>query len=94
MHVSHGYHVVESDKPWTTNSVVVQREHIQECELRFFGVFDHGIGEAVTNHMQSHFFDNMPQQVNSNSIIKNNYQDKPSPTSFPIYSSRGWGESA
>ncbi|GFP83377.1 putative protein phosphatase 2c-like protein 44 [Phtheirospermum japonicum] len=69
MHVSHGYHVVELDKPVTTTSVaefepvVVQREQIKDCELWFFGVFDDGIGEAVTKYMQSHFFNKMPKET-------------------------------
>ncbi|KAJ0034986.1 hypothetical protein Pint_25093 [Pistacia integerrima] len=62
--ISHGYHVVgdnsfrgggsdESD----SDSVVVQREQIEEIELWFFGVFDAQIGDGVTKYMQSHFFD-------------------------------------
>ncbi|KAI3469787.1 hypothetical protein Pfo_026450 [Paulownia fortunei] len=69
MHVSHGYHVVELDKPGRSgsivkefDSVVVQREQIKECELWFFGVFDDGIGEGVTKYMQSHFFNKMPKE--------------------------------
>ncbi|KAG8370443.1 hypothetical protein BUALT_Bualt14G0117500 [Buddleja alternifolia] len=69
MHVSHGYHVVELDGQWRTgtsvrefDSVIVQREQIQQSELWFFGVFDDGVGEVVTKYMQSHFFDKMPKE--------------------------------
>ncbi|XVF66461.1 hypothetical protein PTKIN_Ptkin10aG0037700 [Pterospermum kingtungense] len=68
MPISHGYHVVEhksfsdstSDES-NFDSVVVQREQIEEVELWFFGVFDPRIGDAVTKHIQSHFFDRKPK---------------------------------
>ncbi|KAK4427825.1 putative protein phosphatase 2C-like protein 44 [Sesamum alatum] len=69
MHVSHGYHVVELDKPCTNardfdSSVLVQREQMEECELWFFGVFEDGIGEGITKYLQSHFFDKtMPKEL-------------------------------
>lgn len=60
--VSHGYHVVrnqfvgggldESDY----DSVVVQREQIEETEMWFFGISDAEIGDGVTKYMQSHLF--------------------------------------
>ncbi|KAM7466544.1 hypothetical protein LguiB_014106 [Lonicera macranthoides] len=69
--VSHGYHVVEgrlllagdesSDLDTDIDSVVVQREQIEDCELWFFGVFDHRIGDGVTKYMQSHLFDKKPE---------------------------------
>lgn len=68
MPVSHGYHVVE-DQPFRngsdesdSDSVVVQREQIEELELWFFGVFDARIGDVVTKYMQSHLFDKKPKQ--------------------------------
>ncbi|KAL3648767.1 hypothetical protein CASFOL_005170 [Castilleja foliolosa] len=68
MHVSHGYHVVDLDKPVNTSvaefePVVVQREQTKDCELWFFGVFDDGVGEAITKYMQSHFFNKMPKET-------------------------------
>ncbi|XP_057957925.1 putative protein phosphatase 2C-like protein 44 [Malania oleifera] len=62
MPVSHGYHVVEdpfrngSDEAGS-DSVVVQREQVEELELWFFGVFDARIGDGITKYMQSNFFD-------------------------------------
>ncbi|GMI95912.1 hypothetical protein like AT3G23360 [Hibiscus trionum] len=69
MPVSHGYHVVgnksprlgSSDEP-EFDSVVVQREQIDELELWFFGVFDPRIGDGVTKYIQSHLFDKKPKQ--------------------------------
>lgn len=65
--ISHGYHVVEgrlllagdesSELDSDIDSVVVQREQIEDCELWFFGVFDYRIGDGVTKYMQSHLFD-------------------------------------
>ncbi|KAK6161265.1 hypothetical protein DH2020_004646 [Rehmannia glutinosa] len=72
MHVSHGYHVVELDKPEINgsnnymtefDSVVVQREQLKECDFWVFGVFDGEIGEGVTRYMQSHFFNKMPKET-------------------------------
>ncbi|KAL6519897.1 hypothetical protein OROMI_032791 [Orobanche minor] len=66
MHVSHGYHVVESDETVISTgefeSVVVQRRRIKDCELLFFGVFDGGVGDGITKYMQSHFFNKMPKE--------------------------------
>ncbi|KAI9195779.1 hypothetical protein LWI28_017947 [Acer negundo] len=62
MPISHGYHVVEdqsfrgSPDDSEYDSVVVQREQIEEIEMWFFGVFDARIGDGVTKYMQSHFF--------------------------------------
>ena len=65
--ISHGYHVVEgrlllagdesSELDSDIDSVVVQREQIEDHELWFFGVFDYRIGDGVTKYMQSHLFD-------------------------------------
>lgn len=76
-HVSHGYHVVELGKTWTSDSslrefdsVVVQREQIKDCELWFFGVFDDdGIGEGITKYMQSNFFNKMPKEVTKHKLL-------------------------
>ena len=64
--ISHGYHVVEhhllrgdADQQDDSNSdsVVVQREQIEQNELWYFGIFDSMSGEdKVTKFMQSHFF--------------------------------------
>ncbi|KAK2997715.1 hypothetical protein RJ639_025770 [Escallonia herrerae] len=57
--ISHGYHVVgkrsvtgESEP----DSVVVQREQIEEHELWFFGVFDDRVADGVTKYLQSNLF--------------------------------------
>ncbi|KAL9408371.1 hypothetical protein AB3S75_046851 [Citrus x aurantiifolia] len=69
--ISHGYHVVE-DQSCRGNldvsdcdSVVVQREQLDEIELWFFGVFDAQVGDSVARFMQSHFFDRKlkPSQI-------------------------------
>ena len=69
--ISHGYHVVENQ--WYKgdldsvepeyDSVVVQREQIDELELWFFGVSENRIGDALTKHMQAHFFDRKPKVI-------------------------------
>ncbi|KAJ7954689.1 putative Protein phosphatase 2c [Quillaja saponaria] len=63
MPISHGYHVVDhqlykggSDDS-DVDSVVVQREQMEDIELWFFGIFDAQIGDRVTKYMQFHFFD-------------------------------------
>ncbi|OMO95449.1 phosphatase 2C (PP2C)-like protein [Corchorus olitorius] len=72
MPISHGYHVMEH-KSFTGgsdesdfDSVVVQREQIDELELWFFGVFDAQIGDGVTKYIQSHFFDKKPKESQIN----------------------------
>ncbi|KAL6974936.1 protein-serine,threonine phosphatase [Sarracenia purpurea var. burkii] len=71
--VTHGYHVAhdrffrgestgESNSDSDPDSVVVQREQIEEVELWFFGVFDARIGEGVTKYLQSHLFDKKPKE--------------------------------
>ncbi|XP_015887861.1 putative protein phosphatase 2C-like protein 44 isoform X2 [Ziziphus jujuba] len=61
--ISHGYHVVERHKSFSgglddsdCDSVVVQREQIEEIELWFFGLFDALVGDRVTKYLQSHLF--------------------------------------
>ncbi|XP_022760303.1 putative protein phosphatase 2C-like protein 44 isoform X2 [Durio zibethinus] len=76
MPISHGYHVVEhkslsgSLDESDFDSIVVQREQIEELELWFFGVFDHRIGDGVTKYMQSHFFDKKPKESQINRKTK------------------------
>ncbi|RVW26567.1 putative protein phosphatase 2C-like protein 44 [Vitis vinifera] len=70
--ISHGYHVIE-DRSFggacdcgfeeeNSDSVVVQREQIEEMEVWFFGVSDSRIGDGITKYMQSHFFDRKPKE--------------------------------
>lgn len=69
--ISHGYHVVEDQScrgdldVSDCDSVVVQREQLDEIELWFFGVFDAQVGDSVARFMQSHFFDRKlkPSQI-------------------------------
>ncbi|KAE9619162.1 putative protein-serine/threonine phosphatase [Lupinus albus] len=64
MPITHGYYVVEqhmirddcSDDS-DFDSVVIQREQINDTELWYFGIFDALFGDMVTKYMQSHFFD-------------------------------------
>ncbi|XP_059448161.1 putative protein phosphatase 2C-like protein 44 [Corylus avellana] len=70
MQVSHGYHVVEdqslssgSDEA-ESDSVVVQREQIEELETWFFGVFDPQVGDEVTKYVRSHLFNRNPKETN------------------------------
>lgn len=68
MPVSHGYHVVEDQSfkggsdASDCDSVVVQREQIEELELWFFGVFDAEVGDRITKYMQSHLFERNPNE--------------------------------
>lgn len=68
--ISHGYHVVDRERQLSFNngglhddsdccadSVVAQREQVDGMELWLFGVYDARVGDKVTKHMQSHFFD-------------------------------------
>ncbi|CAL1411029.1 unnamed protein product [Linum trigynum] len=69
--ISHGYHVVE-DQPSRIgreaatsapcDSVVVQREQVEEIDLWFFGVFDTQTGDRITKHLQSHLFDKLTKE--------------------------------
>ncbi|XP_062150051.1 putative protein phosphatase 2C-like protein 44 [Alnus glutinosa] len=71
MQVSHGYHVVEdqsfsstgSDHEPESDSVVVQREQIDDLESWFFGVFDPQVGDDVTKYVRSHLFDRNPKET-------------------------------
>ncbi|CAI9771238.1 unnamed protein product [Fraxinus pennsylvanica] len=74
MRVSHGYRVVE-DRSWTWggtpsrsvtkfDSVVVQREQIEQCELWLFGVFEEGISDGVLDYMKTNFFNKKLKELN------------------------------
>lgn len=69
--ISHGYHVVEDQScrgdldVSDCDSVVVQREQLDEIELWFFGVFDAQVGDSVARFMQSHFFDRKLKPVSN-----------------------------
>ncbi|KAK7393712.1 hypothetical protein VNO78_22276 [Psophocarpus tetragonolobus] len=60
--ISHGHHVVEhhaikgGSDDLDFDSVVIQREQMDQTELWFFGIFDAVVGDGVTKYMQSHFF--------------------------------------
>ncbi|GLT71420.1 hypothetical protein SLA2020_434380 [Shorea laevis] len=65
----HGYHVVEdqsfisgSDEP-EPDSVVVERQKIEELELCFYGVFDAQVGDGVAKYVRSHLFDRNPKEI-------------------------------
>ncbi|KAE8076047.1 hypothetical protein FH972_014720 [Carpinus fangiana] len=64
----HGYHVLEdqpfisgSDEP-EPDSVVVEREKIEELELWFFGVSEGQVGDEVTNYVRSHLLNRNPKE--------------------------------
>lgn len=68
--ISHGYHVVERQQSFSgglddsdCDSVVVQREQIEEIELWFFGVFNAQVGDRVTKYLQSHLFGRKMKEV-------------------------------
>ncbi|KAJ6721735.1 PROTEIN PHOSPHATASE 2C-LIKE PROTEIN 44-RELATED [Salix viminalis] len=69
MPISHGYHIVEDqsfkggEAESDSDSVVVQREQIEELELWFFGISDAQIGNGVTKYLQSHLFDKNPKEI-------------------------------
>lgn len=72
MPVSHGCHVIEhriikggSDGDSDCDSIVVQREQMENTELWYFGIFDALIGDGVIDYMQSHFFDKQLKEVTS-----------------------------
>ncbi|WJX12478.1 protein-serine/threonine phosphatase [Trifolium repens] len=67
--VTHGYQVVEhhmirdgSDYS-DIDSIVVQREQMDQTELWYFGIFDPLVGDKVTKYMQSHFFTKKLQEA-------------------------------
>ncbi|KAK9724290.1 hypothetical protein RND81_05G061200 [Saponaria officinalis] len=61
--VTHGYYLVE-DRSWETepngiqqpDSLVVQREEIENLEIWFYSLSDFGIGDTISSYMQSHLF--------------------------------------
>lgn len=68
--VSHGYHVIEDRSSYgggfeeeDSDTVVVQREQIEQAEVWFFGVSDSRIGDGITKYLQSHFFNRKPKEV-------------------------------
>lgn len=65
--ISHGHHVVEHDlfegDDYEFDSVVIQREQIGEAEVWYFGIFDPLIGDCVTKHLQSNYFDKKLNEV-------------------------------
>ncbi|XP_058770753.1 putative protein phosphatase 2C-like protein 44 isoform X2 [Vicia villosa] len=67
--ITHGYQVVEhhmiidgSDYS-DFDSIVVQREQMDQTELWYFGIFDPLVGDKVTKYMQSHFFSKKLQEA-------------------------------
>ncbi|KAE9617630.1 putative protein-serine/threonine phosphatase [Lupinus albus] len=69
MPITHGFHVAEhnvinddSDDS-DFDSVVIQREQMDQTELWYFGIFDALIGDKVTKFMHSHFFDKKLKEV-------------------------------
>ncbi|KAJ4972143.1 hypothetical protein NE237_005242 [Protea cynaroides] len=67
--ISHGFHVIE-DKSLRSgsgylgsDSVVVQREQIQDEEVWLFGVFDAQTGDGVTRYLKSHLFDKKLNEI-------------------------------
>ncbi|KAH1138917.1 hypothetical protein AAZX31_10G172000 [Glycine max] len=67
--MTYGYQVVESNMARDGSddsdfdSVVAQREEMDQTELWYFGIFDALIGDKVTKYMQSYFFDKMLQET-------------------------------
>ncbi|XP_042517042.1 putative protein phosphatase 2C-like protein 44 [Macadamia integrifolia] len=71
--ITHGFHVID-DKSLRgrsgysdSDSVLVQREQIQDQEGWIFGVFDAKMGDGVTGYLQSHLFD---KNLNESQIRK------------------------
>ncbi|CAL5413598.1 unnamed protein product [Camellia sinensis] len=66
---SHGYLVVDDHCEFNgepnlnsnSDSVVVQKEQIEDLELWYFEVSNAKIGDSVTKYMQSHLFDKKPK---------------------------------
>ena len=63
--MTYGYQVVEHNmaRDGSDDSVVAQREEMDQTELWYFGIFDALIGDKVTKYMQSYFFDKKLQEV-------------------------------
>ncbi|XP_043691941.1 putative protein phosphatase 2C-like protein 44 [Telopea speciosissima] len=62
--ITHGFHVIEDRSlrgggsgDLDSDSVLIQREQIQDQEVWMFGVFDAQMGNEVTGYLQSHLFD-------------------------------------
>ncbi|KAI6694113.1 hypothetical protein NL676_021823 [Syzygium grande] len=69
MQLSHGHFVYENKDGlgFDTDSVVIQREQIQELELWLFGVFDAQVGDRVNKYLQSNLFD---KKLNESQIVR------------------------
>lgn len=70
--VSHGYQVLDQDRSFRgsgfsnaseADSVVVQREQMEDLELWFFGVFDDHGSDGVTKYLQTHLFNRKLNEV-------------------------------
>ncbi|KAG4395356.1 hypothetical protein GLYMA_20G207600v4 [Glycine max] len=63
--MAYGYQVVEHNmaRDGSDDSVVAQREEMDQTELWYFGIFDALIGDKVTKYMQSYFFDKKLQET-------------------------------
>ncbi|WVY96237.1 hypothetical protein V8G54_028388 [Vigna mungo] len=76
MPMTYGYHVVEHNMSRDDSdnsdfdSVVAQREEMNQTELWYFGIFDALIGDRVSKYMQSHFFDKKLQETRLSSKSK------------------------
>ncbi|KAK8464729.1 hypothetical protein PHAVU_010G067746 [Phaseolus vulgaris] len=76
MPMTYGYHVVEHNMTRDDSdnsdfdSVVAQREEINQTELWYFGIFDALIGDRVSKYMQSHFFGKKLQETHIRSKSK------------------------
>ncbi|OVA02366.1 Protein phosphatase 2C (PP2C)-like domain [Macleaya cordata] len=71
--ISHGFYISEDhrslmygpDKSSESDSIVVQKEQIQDLEVWLFGISDAQTGDGVTKYLQSHLFD---KKLNQNQI--------------------------
>ncbi|KAK6914113.1 PPM-type phosphatase-like domain [Dillenia turbinata] len=69
--ISHGYYIVDDHQSYgddgsdisDSDTVVVQREQIEELELWYFGVSNANIGDGVSKYMQSHFFNKKQKEL-------------------------------
>ncbi|KAJ4968074.1 hypothetical protein NE237_014775 [Protea cynaroides] len=67
--ISHGLHVIE-DKSLRSgsgylgsDSIVAQREQIQDQEVWMFGVFDVQMGDGIIRYLKSHLFDKKLNEI-------------------------------
>lgn len=74
--ISHGHHVVEhhvikggSDDDSEFDSVVIQREQIDQIKLWYFGIFDVVVRDGVTKFVQSHFFGKKLKEVRNQCYV-------------------------